>query len=381
MSVTMANSGASIFEYYRDIIPEQENWTAVCSQPLPRCFWANTLKTTPLQLKKLLEADGFSLQPVAWDPTAFRTLQTDVGKQWHYSAGLLQIQEEVSMLPVHFLDPKPGERVLDLCAAPGNKTAQIAIRLNNTGTLIANDKNFQRMRAFGQISKRLGLLNVSTTVYDGRNYPRLLNYFDKVLVDAPCSGEGVFRKGKGRDIVPNKKNSLRLQRIQIDLLKKAIQLCRPGGRIVYSTCTFSPLENEAVLDAILKTHDNIQLKPVRLDHFQLTPAITQWQGKTFDDGVVNAGRAWPHLNNSGGFFVAVLEKQGELIEVDDSLPPKSIASDKDQLQAIIGEQVERFGFPDTLFESYVYNDDNYRGIYCVNADNQPPSELKIDATG
>lgn len=366
-----------IFQYYNAIIPQKAHWQSVCSEPLPTCFWTNTLKISSDELRTSLENDGVDLKTVTWNPNAFISSTSALGKRWEYSAGLMQIQEEVSMLPVHFLDPQPGERVLDLCAAPGNKTAQIAKRLNNSGSVIANDKNFQRMRAFGQISKRLGLINVSTSIYDGRNYPDLENYFDRVLVDAPCSGEGTFRKGRIRDIELNPKNSLRLQRIQISLLRKAIRLCRPGGRIVYSTCTFSPEENEAVIDTILRTQDDVTLKPIRLENFQLTPGVTEWQSSNYDAAVKNTARVWPHLNNTGGFFVAVLEKQsGVLQQLEHLRKPTSKA-----IEEYIKEQITRFGFPESLFKDYQYSDDNYRGIYLTNAENCLPEAVKLDASG
>lgn len=370
-----------LFEYYNDILPEKNQWESVCSKPLPRCLWVNTLKISAKELKHYLEKEGCVLEPLVWNTNAFRTLNSDMGKCWEYSAGLFQIQEEVSMLPVHFLNPQPGERVLDLCAAPGSKTAQTAIRLNNQGTLIANDKSFQRMRAFGQISKRLGLINVSTTIHDGRTYPRLPDYFDKVLVDTPCSGEGVFRKGNTRDIPPNRKNSLRLQRIQIELLKKAITCCRPGGCIVYSTCTFAPEENEAVIDVIVREYSDIVVRPVQLDGFQLTPGVSEWRETIFDEAVRNTVRVWPHLNNTGGFFVAVLEKVGAVHWIPQSSRGTTERIGRQESNTKIEEQKARFGFPDTLFDRYVFSDNNHRGIYLINADNTPPDNLDIDATG
>lgn len=366
-----------LFNYYEAIIPEKARWHSVCSNPLKTCLWANTLKISPDDLKKSLEKEGCDLEPVAWNASAFRCNQKGMGVHWQYAAGLFQIQEEVSMLPVHFLEVAKDDRVLDLCAAPGNKTAQIAVLLNNRGTVIANDKNYQRMKAFGQISKRLGLMNVTTSIYDGRAYPRLKGYFDKVIVDAPCSAEGVFRKGNGKDIEPNPKNSLRLQRIQITLLEKAIQSCRPGGRIVYSTCTFSPLENEAVIDAILKTHDNVVVKSIALDHFQLSSGITSWEGAQYSDEVKKTARIWPHLNDTGGFYIAVLEKIGGEEYHFESKPPFVL---NETIQYRLDEVCQRFGIPESVFCDFSFSDDTSRGIYCINSDNTPPP-IAWDAAG
>jgi len=368
-----------IFDYYADIIPEKRQWEPVCQQALPTCFWANTLKISSQALQQFLNEDGCEITPIAWRPSAFRTTMPGLGKRWEYVTGLLQIQEEVSMLPVIFLDPKPGERVLDLCAAPGNKTAEISVRMQNRGTILANDRNYNRLRAFGQISKRLGLMNISTSIYDGRNYPRLLNYFDKVLVDAPCSGEGTFRKRLAKIIEPNLKNSQRLQHMQISLLKKAIQLCKPGGRIIYSTCTFAPEENEAVIDAVLKSQaDRINVVSVRLPDFRFSSGVTEWRDETYDPAVKNTLRVWPHLNNTGGFYIAVLEKIGDATSTSIAVkqrPPSNKIPDYLSLLS------ERYRIPNKILENYVFTDASGRGIYVKNIDNQPPSDIRIDATG
>lgn len=375
-----------LYDAYVDIIPEKSSWHSVCVQRLPTTFWVNTLKVNPNVFLKTF-GETHDLTPISWHPAAFRTSQPSFGKTWQYSAGLLQIQEEVSMLPVHFLNPQPGERVLDLCAAPGNKSAQVSIALKNTGTVVANDRNFHRMRAFGQIAKRLGLMNVSTTIYDGRHFPRDPNYFfDKVLVDAPCSGEGTFRKGKGRDMPRIEKNSLRLHRIQIDLLRKAVALCRPGGRIVYSTCTFAPEENEAVIDALLKEHPELILEPLVLDNFNLTPGVLEWQGVQFHPSVARSVRVWPHLNNTGGFFIAMIRKpdvsalkNDEIIKTD---TPRVITSREQHLhETIIQPMQTHFGFPSNFFDEYDFSQENHRGLYCVNRDHQLPKSLSVDSSG
>ncbi len=183
------------FKRYESLV---DDWTAfqnTITRPLPTCLWTNTLRTTPDELLKLMAADGIILKALNWSENGFRLpRQLSPGKLWQYLAGLYHVQEEVSMLPVKLLDPQPGERILDLCAAPGGKTAQIAVALNNEGTVIANDRVYQRMRAMGQTIDRLGLLNVSTTTFDGCSYPKAAGLFDRILVDVPCSCEGTSRK-------------------------------------------------------------------------------------------------------------------------------------------------------------------------------------------
>lgn len=368
-----------IFDYYAAIIPEKHRWASVCQHALPTCFWTNTLKISAEGLQQFLHEDGCVITPIAWRSSAFRTTMPAFGKRWEYVTGLFQIQEEVSMLPVIFLDPQPGERVLDLCAAPGNKTAEMSVRMQNRGTILANDRNYNRLRALGQISKRLGLMNISTSIYDGRQYPRLENAFDKVLVDAPCSGEGTFRKRLSKIIEPNLKNSLRLQNLQIALLKKAIRLCKPGGRIIYSTCTFAPEENEAVITAILKSQgDRVNVIPVQLPNFRFAPGVTEWRDATYEPAVKNTLRIWPHLNNTGGFYIAVLEKMGDDIASPVSVVQSTASKNIPDYLRLISE---RFGISNETLEKYDFTDDTHRGIYIKNTDNQPPSNINIDATG
>ena len=368
-----------LFDYYHDIIPDKDHWHEIVSQALPTCFWANPLKTTPEKLHDMLVNDDCEITPLAWHPAAFKTQQSSFGKRWEYITGLFQIQEEVSMLPITFLDPKPGERVLDLCAAPGNKTAEMAVRMQNQGSVIANDRNYNRMRALGQISKRLGLMNISTSNYDGRNFPSVLDYFDKVLVDAPCSGEGTFRKHPKRMTTPDIRNSRRLHHIQVALLKKAIQVCKPGGRIVYSTCTFSPEENEAVINAILKMQgDIVKVVPATLIDFQYSSGITAWKDNTYDPALKDTLRAWPHLNNTGGFYVAVLEK---FASDNRSNCAFAIRHTSEKIPDYINLLHQRFNIEDRIFEKYNFTDESSRGIYMVNRDNQIPAGIKLDATG
>ena len=138
-------------ERYKPIVGDWEAFATAVTQPLPTTIWANPLKTTPEQLETLLAQSGIRLKPVGWYPGAYRWPDgMQPGLRWEYLAGLYHVQEEVSLIPVTLLDVRPGERVLDMCAAPGNKTAQISVALQNRGTVVANDRNAGRMRAARQ---------------------------------------------------------------------------------------------------------------------------------------------------------------------------------------------------------------------------------------
>lgn len=370
-------------EYYQDIMPDQENWNDIIDKPLPTAFWVNTLKISPEKLVEYLRQDNITLKKIPWHPYAFRCDEpTKLGVHWTFLAGLLQIQEEVSMLPGLILDPKPGETVLDMCAAPGNKTAQFSVQMNNQGTLIANDRNYGRMRALGQISKRLGLMNISTTIGDATGFPRLNHHFDKVLVDAPCGCEGTFRKSANKKVLPNEKNSQSLANMQLAILKRAVGLCKPGGRIIYSTCTFSPQENEWVIDQILKDpKSELKIIPIKLAGFKSSPGITQWKDERYSAEVTKTLRVWPHQNNTGGFYVALIEKVSSR-HSDVVVEQDQFSTAQDELvKPYIKTLQERFHFKDNILEQYHYSAASRRGIYMINSDNQPATKIKRDASG
>lgn len=303
---------ARAFGRYRGLIPDWSAFLGCMTRPLPATVWANPLRTSRDAVAALLTEAGERPQPVAWDPFALRLpAEFAAGSHWGLLAGLYQSQEEVSRLPVHLLDPRPGERVLDLCAAPGNKTAQIAVAMANTGTVIANDVQRGRLTAVRQAVKRLGLFNVATLVRPGQEFPLRAGAFDRVLVDAPCSCEGTWRKGAWRRedaprLVDDAERAWLAAR-QLALLRRALRLCRPGGRIVYSTCTFAPEENEAVLDTAL-AGGGVRVLPLPELPCAVRPGRLEWQGRQYDPQLRHAARILPD-GPWEGFFIALLEKE------------------------------------------------------------------------
>ncbi len=205
------------------------------------------------------------------------------------------------MVPPLVLDPRPGDEVLDLCAAPGSKTTQIAQQMNNHGLIIANEPSLSRVTPLRSNCERLGITNVAITRYDGRVFPDYL--FDRVLVDAPCSAEGRARRDFRVCSRSSLKKSLDIQVLQKGLLRRAIRLTKPGGVIVYSTCTYAPEENELVVEAML---DEAHLEHVSVSGLIECPGIAEWDGKKHSDDLKLCARYYPHQNNTGGFFVAKL---------------------------------------------------------------------------
>lgn len=299
----------STFARYRDIIPDWEAFGRALERALPICIWANPLKITAAELEAHFAEEGIDVEPVRWRPGTYR-LQgvARPGSRLAYLAGLYEIQEEVSLLPVEFLDLQAGQRILDACAAPGSKTSQIATTVGPNATIIANDRNFRRMRPLGRSLDRLGITNTTVMTEDATNLPASIGTFDRILVDVPCSCEGTSRKN-GDATAATSDDFARLCSVQRALLKRAIELCRPGGRVVYSTCTYAPEENEAIVDSILNEFaESCHLIPARVAGFQASPGLVTWRDQHFDPQLEHALRVYPHQHDTGGFFVAVLHK-------------------------------------------------------------------------
>lgn len=238
--------------------------------------------------------------PVPWEPEGFYyDPQTRPGLHVYHEAGVYYLQEASAMAPVALLDPKPGERVCDLCAAPGGKTTQIAGRMLGRGFLLCNEINPKRAKILSRNIERMGVANALVT----NEHPETLasrfpGFFDRVLVDAPCSGEGMFRKEEAAVTDWSQETVQMCARRQREILDSAARLVRPGGRLVYSTCTFAPEEDEETLAAFLEAHPEFAPEPVE----------APW----FVSGENASYRMWPHKLLGEGHFAAVLRKtQGE----------------------------------------------------------------------
>ncbi len=307
----------STLERYRPLLDDWDAFRDALGRPLPTTVWSNGLRARPDEVAAWLAADGVASDALAWCPGALR-LPAGVapGGLLATTAGLLHVQEEASLLPVELLDPRPGERVLDLCAAPGGKTARIAVALGNRGTVVANDVDWRRLVTMGRTLQRLGIANVALTACDGAAFPESGGLFDRVLADVPCTCEGTSRKNPEVLGWGGEGQRARTSGVQRGILARAVRLCRPGGRIVYSTCTYAPEENEAVVDDVLRAAGPGTLRLVEARRsvlgrgFCAAPGLGGWHGRSFDPALARALRVWPHVHDTGGFFVAVLEKLG-----------------------------------------------------------------------
>lgn len=297
---------------YDPLVDDPAAFHAACARPLPSVVRVNGIKATPDRVRQAFDETDVDYEPVGWHEGLFRLGPGESpGNSWPFVHGWVYGQEEVSALPALALDPEPGERVLDCCAAPGSKTTQLAALMDDRGLLVGNDNNLGRLSALRSNAERCGVTNLVVTRTDARNYslkPFDGDRFDRVLVDVPCSCEGTVRKN------PDAVDSWSLDHIegiagvQKGILGRSIEVTQPGGTVVYSTCTFAPEENEAVLQHAIDNHD------CRLVEFDLpvesVPGVTEWKDETFSESMRRAKRIYPHHNDTGGFFCAKLEVGG-----------------------------------------------------------------------
>ena len=245
------------------------------------------------------EAPGlpFVGEPVPWEPMGYYyDPESRPGLHPYHEAGVYYLQEASAMAPVALLDPQPGEWVCDLCAAPGGKTTQIAGRMAGEGFLLCNEINPKRARILSRNIERMGVANaLVTNEHPQRLADRFAGCFDRVLVDAPCSGEGMFRKEEAAGTDWSEDTVAMCAQRQQEILRSAAMLVRPGGRLVYSTCTFAPEENEQTIAAFLQEHTD----------FVPEPQDAPW----FVAGENASYRMWPHKLLGEGHFAAVLRKK------------------------------------------------------------------------
>lgn len=296
---------------------EFENWFQINKKKAINSIRCNTLKISPDKLKKQLESKPWKInQPFSAYPEIMiienELLPGELGNSIEHLSGFYYVQEISSMLSALALNPKPGEIILDLCASPGSKTTQIADKMENSGALIANDKDLERIKILSANLQRMGVSNTIVTRHDGvilcEKLKKLNFKFDKILVDAPCSGEGTIRSSPKTYLMWNIKMIKKLSRMQKKLAESAFELLKNGGELVYSTCTHAPEENEAVINHLINKF-NAKVEKIELP-LKCRNGITNWEGEKFNEQVKLSCRIYPQDNDTEGFFLAKL-KMGE----------------------------------------------------------------------
>ncbi|MDD5103311.1 MAG: NOL1/NOP2/sun family putative RNA methylase [Candidatus Peribacteraceae bacterium] len=301
-------------------------------RPLRKSVRVNTLKCSVEDFRAWAQEKGWSLTPVPWWREGFfidRTdLSTALGRDLRHLLGHFYMQEAASMLPVSLLDPQPGEAVLDLCAAPGSKTTQIAARLQGRGVVIANDMQEKRLRVLNDALQRTGATSVVITRKVGQWFSKhLTERFDRVVCDAPCTAQGTARKDPTALQYSSMDSIHKAARLQYQLLEAAVHAAKVGGRIVYSTCTLTPEENEGVVLEILNKFSD-QLEVIH-PHEALGSGLDWDMSAAISDSeTVQKSlhptpyalhpflRLWPQTYDTEGFFCAVLRKVKRTREVE-----------------------------------------------------------------
>ena len=279
-----------------------------CLTPLRRSIRVNTLKISVNDLKQKLESN-FILQKIPWCNEGFfiehKTGRRDIGNTLEHSLGYYYVQEAASMIPPLLLNSQKEDLILDMCASPGSKTTQIASLMENQGLIIANDYKGIRLRPLGINLQKSGITNTIITLMRGQWFKNF--QFDKILLDAPCSGTGAIRKSLKTLLTYNTKMITKLAKEQKQLILTAFPALKPKGTLIYSTCSLEPEENEEVIDFLLKKYDNVSIEKINLNIRRSEP-ILNFNNKTYSEEIKNTLRLWPQDNNTEGFFVAKIKK-------------------------------------------------------------------------
>lgn len=263
-----------------------------------------------MNLEEFERIAPFHLKKVPWISNGYFYEAEDApAKHPFYSAGLYYLQEPSAMTPASRLKVQPGERVLDLCAAPGGKATELGAALQGEGLLVANDINTARARALLRNLELFGISNSFVT-----NEPphvlaeRFPEFFHKIMVDAPCSGEGMFRKNPAVVDSWQEKGPEYFSKLQREIIVQAADMLLPGGMMFYSTCTFSPLENEKTITHLLKERPDMEVIPME-DYEGFAEGLTSYRGEVFDESCKLCRRIWPHKMSGEGHFMALLHKK------------------------------------------------------------------------
>lgn len=359
----------ALFEYNEflmdcvlNMFPPQEafEFLEAMEKPRPTTIRTNTIKAKRRDLVQTLIKRGMNIEPLEkWSKVGLQIFETNVpiAGTIEYLAGHYMLQSAVSFLPVMALAPQENERVLDMSAAPGGKTTYIAQLMKNSGVLFANDVSEPRIKSLNANIQRLGVTNCIVTNYDGVGFDRVMKNFDRILLDAPCTGAGIISRDKS---IKTSKQQIDVQRSaqqQRKLIVSALDCCKVGGYVVYSTCSFLVEEDEAVVDYALRSR-HCEVVEMGLPFGR--PGYTKYRHSRFHPSVALSRRYFPHVHNMDGFYVCKLKKLKDgIVGIDapitklsaDTPPKKATKQQKLALasnssveaakKALLGERVPR----------------------------------------
>jgi 16S rRNA (cytosine1407-C5)-methyltransferase len=327
-----------------------------CARPLSNALRVNTLK---IDLESALATwpieYGWQVQPVPFCEAGWQITGNaeSLSRTIEHRTGFYYLQDAASMLPAEMFDyAVEFPLILDMAASPGGKTTHLAAKINDCGVILANDSSSGRIAALRSNLQTWSSFSTALTSYPGERYGEWFpDTFDQVLLDAPCSGESLRTAERRKTRFVSHTERLQLQRRQIKLLESALRAVKPGGQVVYSTCTLAPEEDEAVLDALLDRYPQ-QIAIESVDRLLPVPApgLTHDGDQSFHPGVINAVRVWPQLYNTSGFFAALIRKRDTIASEPSSPPERSLtragfASLKEQQhRALLAALLDTYGF-------------------------------------
>lgn len=294
-------------EKYSKLVDNKEEFLSILLNPLPKTFRVNTLKTSIEEVKSRFESYKVKITQLPYYNEAFISEIKNIGETLEHFIGYIYSQEITSMLPALAIkeELKKANFVLDACAAPGSKTTQIAAIMENKGLIIANDRDYIRLKALKFNLERIGVLNAMITNKNLLFFPDIK--FDVVLLDAPCSNEGTTRKNPEIFSTWSENYSKNLSHLQKKLILKAYDLLNDDGTMIYSTCTFAPEENEEVINFLLNK-TSAKLEKITLPGIKFMHGITKWNNTEFSSELNKTIRILPHHNDTDGFFIAKIRK-------------------------------------------------------------------------
>ncbi len=340
---------------------EKRNFFASIGESLPHTIRFNSLKGNIEKLRSLLEEQGFTLECFPGFNDVFRLINQPfpIGKSLSHFLGHFYVQDIASMLPPRILDPKPEELVLDISAAPGSKTTQMAVLMNNSGMILANDIVQKRLRSLINNLQRLGILNTAVLKSYGESLGnRYFEMFDKILLDPACSGLGTLHKSPEVLSWWTPKHCIRLAASQRSLITSAIKTLKPAGTLVYSTCTLTPEENEDIIQFALDRFP-VEVEPIIFSDLITRPGLTEFNGKKYDKQIENARRIYPFENQTEGFFIAKLKKIKKLDpqkyeNVRSTISMPFLSDDKSPVKKYLDHLAFHFGIDRKKFSAYQY---------------------------
>ncbi len=277
-------------------------------RPLLPSIRINTLKISISEIKKRIEKKGNELEPIEWIPYGFNIVKEsfNLGSSHEFLQGYYYLQNIASMLSAIILDPKPNDTVIDMCAAPGSKATHLAQLMENEGTLILIDKNKNRIPALEINLRRMGIINSIVLNMDAIYLSNLNTKGDKILLDAPCTGEGLIRQDKSRKKSKKMRDLEKMAVIQKKLLKAGLKGLKTGGKMLYCTCSIAPEENELVVNHVLNDLNNCSIVKISRDYG--VKGLTEVFGINLLDDLKFSQRLYPHIHDTIGFYFCLIKK-------------------------------------------------------------------------